>query len=442
MYSNKHILKISSPILLSLLAQNIIQVTDTAFLGRVGDGVIELGASVLAGIIYISVYTLAFGFGVGSQILIGRRNGEGNHNKIGEIVIQGVLFLLIPAILLIPLMRYSSANWLPAIFDSQYVATAVSDYLEWRSFGLVFAFTNVMFHAFYIGTTRTKVLIYKSIIMATVNIVFNYALIFGNFGFPELGIKGAGIASVIAEFSSTLFFIIYTRKNVDLKKYGFSAPRFRWSVIKRILDISVFMMLQYFTSLITWAFFFFLIENYMLERELAVANIVRSLYMIFVIPSQALGATTNTLISNTIGAGKKEEVMGLIKRISLVSLGVMVCVMLVSVLFANGVIRIYTNDIAIINDTLAPLYVLITFLPLFAVGTVWVNSVSGSGNTRTMLAIEMITIVFYVSYAWYVVAHLRLSVAMAWTTEHVYWFFLLLLSFLYMRSGKWKDRVI
>ena len=264
MYTNKHILKISSPILLSLLAQNIIQVTDTAFLGRVGE--VELGASALAGIIYISVITLAFGFSMGSQILIGRRNGEGKFNKIGEIVTQGIVFLLIPAVLLIPFMRYGSAHWLPAVFDSSYVATAVSDYLEWRSFGLVFAFTNVMFHAFYIGTTRTKVLIYKSLIMASVNIVFNYALIFGNLGFPELGIKGAGIASVIAEFSATLFLIIYTKKNVDLRKYGFTAFRFRWSVIKRILDISVFMMMQYFTSLITWAFFFFLIENYMYER--------------------------------------------------------------------------------------------------------------------------------------------------------------------------------
>ena len=86
---------------MSLLAQNIIQVVDTAFLGRVGE--VELGASALAGVIYIALYSLGFGFSMGAQILIGRRNGEKNYDKIGDIVIQGAVFLLIPAILLIPL---------------------------------------------------------------------------------------------------------------------------------------------------------------------------------------------------------------------------------------------------------------------------------------------------------------------------------------------------
>jgi putative MATE family efflux protein len=440
MYSNKHIVKISFPILLSLFAQNIIQVTDTAFLGRVGE--VELGASALAGIIYISIFTLGFGFSMGSQILIGRRNGEGNHKKIGDIVVQGVVFLLIPAILLIPVMRYATVHWLPALFESQNVAVAVSDYLEWRVFGLIFAFTNVMFRAFYIGIVRTNTLILNALVMAVVNIIFNYLLIFGTFGFPELGIKGAGIASVIAEASSTLFFVIYTKKNIDLKKYGFTALRFQWAVIKRILNISIFMMMQYFTSLVTWMIFFLLIENYMGERSLAITNIVRSLFIILIMPSQTLGAITNTLVSNMIGEGRKDEVIGLIKRISLISLLAMLCVVVISVIFASAIIRIYTGDLALINETLAPLYVLISFLPLYGVGTILLNSVSGSGNTRVMFVFEMITIVFYLIYAWFIIVHLRSSVAMAWTTEHVYWFFLTLLSFIYMRSGKWRDKVI
>ncbi len=189
---------------MSLLAQNLIQVIDAAFLGRVGE--VELGASALAGIIYIALYTLGFGFSMGSQILIGRRNGDGNYSQIGDIVIQGSLFLFIPAMLLIPLLRYGAEAWLPALFESADVAGAVTEYLEWRVFGLVFAFINVMFRAFYIGIARTKVLTINAIVMALVNLVFDYGLIFGNLGMPEMGIGGAAIASVIAEFASTLFF--------------------------------------------------------------------------------------------------------------------------------------------------------------------------------------------------------------------------------------------
>lgn len=440
MYSNKQILKISAPILLSLLAQNIIQVTDTAFLGRVGE--VELGASAIAGVIYIAIYTLGFGFSMGSQILIGRRNGEGNFSKIGDIVIQGAIFLLIPAALLIPLVRYGAVHWLPLLFESKEVAGAVTEYLEWRVFGLVFAFVNLMFRAFYIGTARTKVLTINAAVMALTNIVFDYGLIFGNLGMPEMGMAGAGLASVIAELVSTLFFFVYTRKTVDLEKYGFQRVRFEWAVVKKVLDISIFMMVQYLFSIGTWMVFFLFIENYMGERSLAVANIVRSFYTIFTIPSHALGAVASTLVSNTIGAGKRDEVLHLIKRITLVSLGLMTCVIVTASIFPHAMIRIYTDNPSLIDDTVGPLYVLISSLPIYSIGSVLFNAVSGTGNTRTALVFEIITLVFYVSYMWFVIIYLRSSVAVAWTTEHVYWISLALFSFVYLRSGKWMAREI
>ena len=74
MQNKKEIIKVSYPIFLGLLAQNIINVTDTAFLGHVGE--VELGASALGGLYYICLFTLAFGFSIGAQILMARRNGE------------------------------------------------------------------------------------------------------------------------------------------------------------------------------------------------------------------------------------------------------------------------------------------------------------------------------------------------------------------------------
>lgn len=425
---------------MSLLAQNVIQVIDTAFLGRVGE--VELGASALAGILYIALYTLGFGFSMGSQILIGRRNGEGNFNQIGDIVMQGSIFLLIPALLFIPLLRYGAGAWLPSLFESAEVAGAVTEYLEWRVFGLVFAFINVMFRAFYIGIARTKVLTINAVVMALVNVVFDYGLIFGNLGMPEMGIGGAAIASVIAEFASTLFFFFYTRKTVDPEKYGFTKIRFQWSVIKRVLDVSIFMMVQYLFSIGTWMLFFLFIENYMGERSLAVTNIVRSFYTIFTIPSHAIGSTTGTMVSNTIGAGKDDEMAGLIRRLSLISLGVMGVVVLIVSIFPRAMIHIYTDDPSLIQDTVLPLYVLISSLPLYSVGTVLFSAVSGTGNTRTALRFEIFTLLFYVSYMWLIIIHLRASVAAAWTTEHVYWLFLTVLSYFYLRSGRWKDRKI
>ena len=76
-YSNKEIWHVTYPIFLGLIAQNVINVTDTAFLGHVSE--VALGAAAMGGLLYICFYTVAFGFSVGSQILIARRNGEGNY---------------------------------------------------------------------------------------------------------------------------------------------------------------------------------------------------------------------------------------------------------------------------------------------------------------------------------------------------------------------------
>lgn len=440
MYTKKHIAKISAPIFLSLLAQNLIQVVDTAFLGRVGE--VELGASALAGIIYIAIYTLGFGFSMGSQILIGRRNGEKNYNQIGDIVIQGALFLFLPSLLLIPFLRYGAVHWLPAIFESAEVGRAVAEYLEWRVFGLVFAFVNLMFRAFFIGIARTKILTLNALIMGLVNVFFDYGLIFGNLGMPELGIGGAAVASVIAEFASTLFFLFYLRKKVDLKKYGFTKIRFQFDVIKKTLNISIFMMIQYLFSVSTWLLFFLFIENYMGERSLAVTNVVRSLYTVSTIPSHAIGSATSTLVSNTIGAGRQGEVLQLIKRLALISLGVMVLMILIIGALPRLVVHVYTDDPLLINEIIAPLYVMLSSLPLYSIGTVLFSSISGTGNTRSALKIEIISLLFYVTYMWFIIVYLRSSVALAWTTEHVYWFLLTIIPFLYLRKGKWKEKKI
>ena len=245
MYTNKQIWSVSYPILLSLLAQNVINVTDTAFLGRVSE--IALGASAMGGLFYICIFTIAFGFSTGSQIVIARRNGEARYGDVGPVMIQGVLFLLVMALLLFGFTKAFGGNIMRLLVSSESIYDATMEFLDWRIFGFFFSFVNVMFRALYIGITRTKVLTINAVVMALTNVVLDYALIFGHFGLPEMGIKGAAIASVIAEAASLLFFLIYTYITVDLKKYGLNRLRsFDPVLLMRILSISCFTMLQYF----------------------------------------------------------------------------------------------------------------------------------------------------------------------------------------------------
>ena len=202
------------------------------------------------------------------------------------------------------------------------------------------------------------------------------------------------------------------------------------------------MMLQYMISIVTWLTFFIFIENHMGEHSLAVTNIIRSLYTIITIPSTALGAAANTLVSNTIGAGRSDTVLSLVKRSTVISLVAMMVLIAIIAILPQIFAKIYTDNPRLIADTVMPLYVLLSSLPLYAVGSVLFSAVSGTGNTKKALKFEVITLISYLFYAWLIIVYLRLSVNWAWTTEHIYWSQLTLYSLIYLRSKKWMDKII
>ena len=77
-----------------------------------------------------------------------------------------------------------------------------------------------------------------------------------------------------------------------------------------------------------------------------------------------------------------------------------------------------------------------------SVATVWLNGVTGTGNSKVNLGIEIITILLYCIYIYMVLDVWHLSLIWAWASELIYWSAIFTLSFLYLRSGKWKNKVI
>ncbi|MDR0537326.1 MAG: MATE family efflux transporter [Tannerellaceae bacterium] len=440
MLNNKQIWKISYPILLSLLAQNAINITDTAFLGRAGE--IELGASALGGLLYICAYTIAFGFSVGSQILMARRNGEKNYTKIGSIMMQGTIFLLALAITLAITLHFASAPLLDALLTSADIRQATLAFLNIRIFGFLFSFINGLFRAFFVAITRTKALTINAILMATINIILDYCLIFGNAGFPAMGLEGAALASVIAEASSIIFYILYMRATIDTNRYGLNrlnTPNPR--LLRQILSVSIFTMLQQFGSMATF-FFFFIVVEHIGQRQLAIANIVRSIYIALFIPVNALSTTTNTLVSNAIGAGRPTLVIPIIKRTAQLSLLVMLATTLILTLIPSAPLTLYSNDPTLIAQAIPSVRVIAIAMLFCAAGAVAFNGLSGTGNTRPALYIELITLLFYCIYIYIIGMHLQLPVHICFTSEILYFSLLLLLSTLYLRHGHWRGKTI
>lgn len=440
MYTNKEIWRVTYPIFLGLLAQNVINVTDTAFLGRVGE--VALGAAAMGGLLYICVYTIAFGFSVGSQILIARRNGEGNYRAVGPIMWQGTAFSFGMAVCLLILMYFSAAPLIRLLITSDSIYGATYEFFTWRIWGFLFAFVNVMFRGLYIGITRTKVLTMNAVVMALVNVILDYALVFGELGLPEMGVRGAALASVIAEASSLLFFLLYTYYKVDLKKYGLNRfGQFDLSMVLRILRISCFTMVQYFLAMAIWFVFFMALER-LGQRQLAVANIVRSVYVVLLIPVQALSTTANTLVSNLIGAGGSSGVVTLLHKISRMSFLIMVVCVGLCVAFPGSILSVYTNEEALLVESVSALYVVCGAMLIASLANVYFNGISGTGNTQAALVLEVFVQVFYALYIIVVGMVIQVPVDVCFTTEVIYYVLMLGSSLIYLKKAKWQNKKI
>ncbi len=432
--------QIAYPIILGSIAQNLINFTDTAFLGRVGE--IALGAGALGGLFYLAVIMLGLGFSTGAQIIIARRNGEGKLKEIGQIIDQSLYFMVPLALFAFVLLRYWSIDILDYAVQSKAIFAETTIYMKYRAVGIFFAMGNMVFRAFYVGLAKTKVITYTTIVLAIVNITLDYILIFGHFGAPEMGVAGAAIASVIAEATALLYFIGYTFVTVKFSDYDlFLFKKPEYVKLFAILKVAIPIMMQQFISLSVWFIFFLFIEK-LGEMALAVSNIVRSVYVILMIPIWGFATATNTLVSYIIGLKKQDEVLSLIYKIAGLTLVGVLGIVTIGVLFPTAILSVYTNDPVLIEMG-KPVLSIVTIGVIFVgVGFIFFNGISGTGKTNISLSLEIIVLTIYLVYTYVIINVFNASVTMAWSSEIVYGTLMALVSILYLRTGHWKKSEI
>lgn len=426
--------------MISLVAQNIVNVTDTAFLGHVG--AVELGASAIGGLFYVTLFMVAYGFTTGVQILIARRNGEKDFPAIGSIFDNSFYFLGLSTLVITVLIVLFGDQLLKPFIASPNIFAASTIYLKYRIFGLFFASSALLFRSFYTGIAFTKYISISAVIMAGLNVILDYGLIFGNLGLPEMGIAGAGLASAISEACALAFFFAITARKAHLAKFNlFSFVKPDFKIISTTLDLSLYIMIQFVLSHAVWFGFFLLIEK-MGETSLAVSNIIRSIYMLLMIPAWAMSSATSSIVSNAIGEGFSKQVIPIVKKVLFLSMGIMLLVAIMAAFVPRLMISIYTNDPTLLSSSITSYYIILGAVFMFSATIVLFNGVLGTGNTRTGLVIELVTLSLYLVLAWLLAVKLRQPIEIVWLCEYMYAIVLGSLSWIYLKKGKWEGRVL
>ena len=369
--------------------------------------------------------------------MISRVPGPKEYNKIGGIFQHGAASILIFGLLLFAIMRIFSGSLLDFIIESEGIYAGAMEYIGFRQFGIVFVCFNYLYRALYTGLSDTKVITYSTILMATVNIVLDYCLIFGKFGFPEMGIGGAALASLIAEVTATTFFTAFTYIKLHKREYDLFKPHgFDKELAVNIVRIATPTMFQKLFSFSAWFIFFILIEK-MGEEAIGISSIARSVYMILFIPVFGFLATSNTLTSRIIGAGHADEVLRTVFRIILNCILCCIPLILVCIFFPTTVMSIYTDDMALANAAIPSIYVICGAIIFQAIGAVAFESVSGTGNTNAALWLEFGILLLYIVYIW-VLTNVTTHVEWVWTCEYIYGGLIALVSIIYIRFANWK----
>ena len=423
-YTYKNIWLINFPVMMSILIEQLINITDAIFLGHVGE--IELGASALAGIWYLAIYMLGFGFSLGLQVVIARRNGEQHYSETGKTFFQGLFFLLGLAVFLCLFSKLFSPIILSRLITSAEVYHAVIDYLDGRIWGLLFSFPFLALRSFLVGITRTKALNVAALTAVLVNIPGNWLLIFH----WNMGITGAAIASSFAEACSLAVLAIHALRKMDKRFYGLS-----WSFDKAVLfhvcRVSVWSMFHSFIGVAPWFLFFVAIEH-LGELQLAVANILRSISTLFFVIVNSFAATTGSLVSNLIGADEKGQVFPLCSRVIRLGYAIGFPLIALALVFHQPVVSVYTDNPAIVQTAWLPFVVMLLNYVFALPGYVYMNSVTGTGATRMTFIFQLITIVAYQIYLWSI-SSFSTSLSVYWTAEYLYVILLGLLSVIYLK---------
>jgi len=315
----KTILAVALPMMISGFIQSIVLITDAAFISRYSTEAFDAVGN--GGLIYITMYMCLLGMGDGAQIIIARRIGEERPEAIGRIFGSSVLMNCLLAAVLFGILYFIMPGAILGYSKNQEIAELQGDYIQIRSFALFFSMITIAIQAFFLAKGRTVVVLIAALITALSNVFLDYGLIFGEMGLPEMGLKGAALASTIADGLGMLFLLVYLFFSDEKRKYQlFSHFSYNFQSMKELLKVGSPLMLQGFFALGTWTLYFTWLEQKG-QFDLTVSQNIRSIYFLAFVPIWGFAGTTKTYISQYLGAKEFDKIPVIQRKIQLLTVG-------------------------------------------------------------------------------------------------------------------------
>lgn len=432
--SYKRILIIALPLMFGTFVQSLIVIIDGAFVSELGNTAYNAVGN--GGLMYVAMFMLCRGIADGTQITVAKKYGEQKNEETGQVLLNAQFVQLFLAAIIFTLLMTLSETVINAIAKSEQIGEAMVEFIRYRSWGIFFAALQVTLVGFFIGLGRTTIIIFSTLILAGCNIFLDYSLIFGHFGFPEMGMKGAATASSISEVITFLFLMVYALKAPSLKEFAYSLKqKFSKLITRQLVRLSLPLMIQSFLSLWSWLLFFTMIEH-MGPNDLEVAHNIRYMYFIAFVPIFGYAAATRTYVSNLVGRDQQHLIPKIQLKIVVLSLSSIFLLFHGAFLYPNTMISIVERnpDVSglMLEQSAAALRFVSGSIFLFALVIVPFNSVSALGKTVQSFVIEVISLVFYTLACYAFIYEWEWNIIQVWWVEYIYFGSIGCLSIVYL----------
>ncbi|MCP5065495.1 MAG: MATE family efflux transporter, partial [bacterium] len=426
------------PVILSQISSTVMGVVDSAMVGRLG--ATELGAVGFAGIWCWTLFSLFFGTATGVQTFVSQDHGAGNEGRCGQWAWQ-TLWLVVPAaVVAAGILMVVQEEALRLLGPSAELQIAASDYLRPRligAIGMTFAFVWISFFRG-IGDTRTPMI--AAIVANVLNVGLDYALIFGEFGFPAWGVTGAGVATAIGEWSYALFVFVAALGWPRIRSaFGTNPVKPQPAALRRLLHTGLPIGGQWVMDMLTFAVFTTFVAR-MGDTSMAASQAFVALLSMSFMQASGISVAASTLVGRYVGAGNLDAATRSFWTSQVFAGLLSVGIAALFLAAPEAMMRIFTDDPAVIALGV-PLVRLGAFFQLMdAAAIVSSGALRGAGDTRwPFVAQSLLGWGLQVPLAWLLGVARGGGLHAAWIACTIYIAILSLVLFWRFRSGRWRE---
>jgi len=438
----KKVLQVGLPAIAGLSTQMVVSLVDTAMVGRIEDATYALaamGIGVLATWALISFFS---SLATGIHVVVARKYGERDYISCGITLNNSILLAVLIGAVVAMVGVFFSYPIAHLFATDETVGNYASEYLYYRFMGIPFFLISVSFRGFFFGISKTKIFMFSGVITNVLNFIFNYALIYGNFGFPKMGLAGAGLGSTLATVFDGLFYTViimlpsYRKRFQNLKHLVLNK-----NIISAIMKISLPVSFQNVFILIGFLSFVSITGIIGTLEQASTQAIISTLFISF-LPCFGFGIAVQTLVGNNLGA--KKFLLAKIYGFETAKIATIYTIILgfIFIIIPQYVLLIITNDQTII-DTAVPSLRVAGFAQIFyGVGVVLANGLQAAGRSFYVMKSEVITnLLIFVPLAYFLGVYLELGLTWAWMALPIYIILYSLIIYLKFNSADWYTKI-